>query len=138
VSINGETAQALEASSIVVANASPMSSVLSQGRGQPNPCDGQLDVTILNTADSSSEIFSKLAAQAISQGSLALDENENFQHHYVQEVCIQLKSQQDDTGHNKGSIHYSVDGELHEASQIHIKLIPKAFKMFVSKQTSIN
>ncbi len=124
ISIDGEKAQKVMASSILVANASPVTTMLAQGKGQPDPTDGKLDVTILNTSESSSEPFGKLAAQALTKGGFEMEANEDFQHHFVKQIQIDSNE----------AIHFAVDGELDKASQLVIKVIPRAFEIFTSSE----
>nr|WP_136250458.1 diacylglycerol kinase family protein [Ningiella ruwaisensis] len=123
VSFDGNKAEKISASSILVANAAPATTLFAQGKGQPNPSDGLLDVTIINTDYSRSEPVTKLAAQALSSGKLDLENSEDLRHERVSKIKLSAKH----------PLKYVLDGELREADQITIKVEPQALKVFIAE-----
>ncbi|MFC4700443.1 diacylglycerol kinase family protein [Glaciecola siphonariae] len=138
ISIDGQEARTIEASSILVANAAPLTSLLSQGRGAPNPTDGKLDLTILNTRDSTSQPFAKLIAQAVSKGGLNLDEQADLQHAFVKNLRISKtvsnSKSRSDSQTKMEELSFAIDGELQNSSELNIAVIPGAFTMFANEQ----
>ncbi|MCJ2544033.1 YegS/Rv2252/BmrU family lipid kinase [Thermostichus vulcanus] len=64
--VDGAESEPLQATALTIANAAPATSVLAQGRGQVNPRDGKLDVTLVRSqSDPSPKKLSQGLAQRV-------------------------------------------------------------------------
>ena len=117
--INGGEKQSVEASSLVIANAAPMTSILAQGGDTPDPTDGQLDLTMLNTKDNIVLPIASLGLQGITKNWLKNQEIEGVEHQKIEELIIECDKQLD----------YVIDGEVRNAKRLHIRVNPSSLQV---------
>lgn len=115
--IDGER-QSLETTSLVVANAAPIFTLLAQGNGEPDFIDGLLDLTWLKPSEHVGEHLLSLSELL---GSSFQENREKVQHQQVKRVYLE----------GEDTLHYAVDGELKEAKSIEIKVNPSSLKLFM-------
>ena len=113
--------QVINTSSFIIANAAPMTTLLAQGKGEPDMTDGQLDVTwILHNGNDDSAISSlaELAFTGLTQVPL---EAGYVQHCRARRVQV---STQDE-------FKYVVDGEPFSTSHLDIKILPASLRVML-------
>ncbi len=135
LTVDGETHR-FRAGSVVVANAAPLTSVLAQGAGAPDPADGLLDVTaIVDVADRAEAV--RLMADLFARGlGVAGDLSDD------------APAQQDKDGESEKIRHYRgreirlepdpperlvVDGERAGETPVTFRTCPKALKIIVDE-----
>ncbi|OOE35344.1 hypothetical protein BZG05_04735 [Salinivibrio kushneri] len=107
--------QLIRTTSMVVANAAPMTTLLAQGQGQPNYADGKLDVTWLTASSTKTDTALSLIELALA--SLFETRLGRFTHHQqVTRVSIRAAS----------SIDYVIDGELYRDRKLTIDAQPQS------------
>ena len=110
------------ASSIIIANAAPFTTLLAQGGNAPELDDGKLDMTILNTKEKRILPFATLGFHSLTGISLTNDENSDvtgITHRKIKEVLIK----------GDADLHYVIDGEVRIADKIHIKVNPNSLNI---------
>lgn len=122
IQVDNREAQTIQATSIVVANAAPFTTLLAQGGEEPNPHDGLLDLTMLNTEDNRLIPLATLSLQSMT--GMSLTDNTNSEetgitHEKISEVHIKGETE----------LHYVMDGEVRIADHVHVKVNPKALKI---------
>ncbi|WP_448211921.1 diacylglycerol kinase family protein [Colwellia sp. MEBiC06753] len=106
-------------SSLVIANAAPFTTVLAQGGGSPNIADGLLDVTWINDTEQASEqliTLSELALSGISDNV----KSSLSKHCTAKKVTVKANEKLD----------YVVDGEVKEAQEIVVEIIPASLIIY--------
>lgn len=119
VSINGEKPELLEASSLVIANAAPFTTILAQGGETPDPSDGKLDLTILDTRESILVPLVSLGIQKLTQSWLEDNGLKAVRHEKIHEVNIQSSD-------GEKTLDYVLDGETRKSDRVHIKVKPSS------------
>lgn len=123
IQFDDDEAQIINTSSLIIANAAPMTTLLAQGKGAPDMTDGQLDVTwITHNGDDSSALGSiaELAFTGLTQVSL---EDSNIRHSQAQRVQV---SAQDE-------FKYVIDGEPFSTNHLDIKILPASLLVMLPK-----
>ncbi len=117
ISIDNDPEKSIKATSIVVANAAPATTLLAQGGSQPNFKDGLLDLTILNTQESIVIPMLALSLRSLKSANQEVQQNlSNLQHERVKFLCI--KSDE--------PIDYVVDGEVRQSKEVSIEVKPSS------------
>lgn len=120
VSFDEEPEQYLPTSSLVVANAAPLTSLLAQGDGSPDIKDGQLDVTWLEPVEGTAGQLVNLAELALA--SLTQSSPDLHSHHRrVSKMKIRAP----------GKLKYVIDGELFSTQELKITIEPASLKVFL-------
>lgn len=124
ISINDGPQEEVSASSLVIANAAPFSSILAQGGEQPNPFDGLLDLTLLNTKDNRLIPLAALSIQSLT--GLVFNDDTNspvngIEHKRVSKIVVQNASDE--------ALQYVVDGEVREDKQLSVEVQANSLKM---------
>jgi YegS/Rv2252/BmrU family lipid kinase len=120
MTLDDSAAVELTTHSLVIANASPVTSMLAQGNGEPDITDGLLDITWLEENDQPEEhilSFAELIMAGV--GSIKIDTRV----HHIQAQKIHLRSQM--------PIEYAIDGELFTADSLNICIKPKSLTLFM-------
>ncbi|WP_086981242.1 diacylglycerol kinase family protein [Vibrio aphrogenes] len=120
VSLDKQPAQALEVSSLVIANAAPFTTLLAQGGGEPDLQDGILDITYLPSHESIAGRFLSLSELALSNV-LPTAEPIGFVHQQAKEVLVT----------SERPFKYVIDGELYETEQLSIYVQPRSLNVMV-------
>lgn len=123
---DGGAKERVYTNSLMVANAAPLTTILAQGKGNPNYSDGFLDVTWLPARSGSST--KDLADDLISIGALAISGlyEKPFEPHVAHR---RVKKIQISSPH---ALHYVIDGETKTAQTINIELEHKSLQLFGS------
>lgn len=120
VSIDNAPTKDIKATSIVVANAAPSTTLLAQGGSQPDFKDGLLDLTIIDTQESI--IIPMLALSFRSLKSANQEEQPGLSNLQYQRVkSISIKSDK--------PIDYVVDGEVRQSKEISIQINPSSLNL---------
>jgi diacylglycerol kinase (ATP) len=125
MTLDDKEAITLNTHSLVIANASPITSMLAQGNGEPDITDGELDITWLDESAQPQEhilSFAELVMAGI--GNVKIESKVHHQH----AKKIDLRS---DT-----SIKYVIDGELFTADRLTIHIQPKSLTIFMPSSTA--
>jgi diacylglycerol kinase family enzyme len=126
ISYNGQAAQQVQASSIVIANAAPFTTILAQGGRDPDPTDGMLDVTILDTQENLSLPLLSLLTKSITRKLHINDNNDVEGIHSMKVKTISIRGD--------GDIDYVVDGEVRKSEHIEISVNAKSLLITHSQQ----
>ncbi|MCL1067520.1 dual specificity protein phosphatase family protein [Shewanella olleyana] len=120
VTIDGKKPREMTLESLVVANASPFSTLLAQGGAMPQPDDGQLHVTYLENTESLAKRF--LAVSDVMLSGLGVKEqSSHFNYESAQNVEIESNS----------PIEYVIDGENYSTDSLDISIKKKALTVCV-------
>lgn len=120
VSFDNQPEQYLPTSSLVVANAAPLTSLLAQGHGSPDIQDGQLDVTWLEPKEGTAGQLVNMAELALA--SLTQSSPDLYSHHCrVSKMKIRAP----------GKLKYVIDGELFSTQELEIIIQPASLKVFL-------
>ncbi|MFW8591618.1 diacylglycerol kinase family protein [Glaciecola sp. 2405UD65-10] len=129
IAINDGPQEEVSASSLVIANAAPFSSILAQGGEQPSPFDGLLDLTLLNTKDDRLIPLTALSIQSLT-GLVFNDDSNNvvngIEHKQVNKIVVENVS--DDT------LQYVVDGEVREDKKLSVEVQAGSLMMLCPKE----
>jgi len=107
----------LETNSLVVANAAPLTTVLAQGKGEPDFLDGLLDITWLDAA-AGSGIMGLLELSLA--GMLSMNPGPSVKHVQAQRIQIAVEPPQG----------YVIDGEVYPAEDLDISILPKSLAVY--------
>lgn len=110
-------------SSVVIANAAPITSLLAQGGGEPDPTDGYLDVTWIDATEQTVERIAGIAELAIT-GLTSLKADSRVHHVRAKKVSITT------TPLKK----YVIDGEVFDAAPIEIDVQPKSLHVLIPEE----
>lgn len=105
--------QLISTSSLVVANAAPLTTLLAQGMGAPDAADGQLDVTWLASDDTEGPAISSML-ELMYAGITQMPLHANIQHRWARRVRIRANE----------ALHYVIDGELASSTSLDIEILP--------------
>ncbi|NOU50612.1 hypothetical protein HG263_08660 [Pseudoalteromonas sp. JBTF-M23] len=119
LSLDGQTKQDVQCSSLAVANAAPFSTLLAQGGGAPDWQDGLLDITQLDYTDNASERMLSLAELVTNSIKQADNKNFKIQHYQAKTVQISCDSM----------FQYSIDGEIESACDLTISVQPASLSI---------
>ncbi|SDH41960.1 Diacylglycerol kinase family enzyme [Vibrio xiamenensis] len=126
VKFDGESEQTLQTGSLVIANAAPFSTLLAQGKGQPDAQDGQLDVTWLPSGEKvSDQVWSltELLFNGLTQRSI----DDVVEHRHV--TTIEIQGQQ--------GLKYAIDGELFEDDGLKMQVKPNSLWVLVPADSTL-
>ncbi|WP_152798754.1 MULTISPECIES: diacylglycerol kinase family protein [unclassified Salinivibrio] len=115
VKFDHQAPQLIRTTSMVVANAAPMTTLLAQGQGQPNYADGKLDVTWLTA--SSTKTDTALSLMELAFASLFETRLGRFTH-YQQVTRVSIRA--------TSVIDYVIDGELYRDRKLTIDAQPQS------------
>lgn len=124
LAINGNAPRSVKATSIVVSNAAPFTTVLAQGNGTPDPFDGKLDLTIIEADCDSIKAIAALSMQSLSK---ILDDDtriDGVEHQCIESITIESESDK--------PLRYVIDGETKQADSLQISLQPKSLNILCS------
>lgn len=121
--LDGGDIQVINTTSLVIANAAPFTSVLAQGNGEPNITDCLLDITWIESSESSQQQLLCMT-ELLFAGLTGVRENKQASGiHHVQAKEIYLNTD--------SSCQYVIDGELFESEELRIKVKPKSLNVLV-------
>ncbi len=123
--IDDESPIEVVTTSLVVANAAPMTTLVAQGRGQPDLADGKLDITWLKNTDSPIEGIMSLAELSLA-GLTNSAAKQYIEHRQCQRIRI----------HCKPESKYVIDGELCEPADLDIQVQPRSLHILVPQEFS--
>ena len=138
LTLDDQAPMTVQTHSLVVANAAPFTSLLAQGKGEPNMTDGLLDITWLDSNNEPNEQLISLAElafigwikEAANSDSAATSNTGNtgntgkVKHAHAKKV--KLSSQP--------PCKYVIDGEICEPEELNIDILPASLKVFVPYQ----
>lgn len=120
ICINDEDPFEINTPSLTIANAAPMTTLLAQGGGAPDSSDGLLDLTWLTPERS--QVFNLM--ELIGHGfksRISQHDHEGVHHHTAYRVTLSAE----------GKLPYVLDGEMREADQVTVEVIPKSLSVMV-------
>jgi diacylglycerol kinase family enzyme/protein-tyrosine phosphatase len=110
----------IETNSLVVANAAPLTTILAQGKGNPDYFDGLLDITWIksepNTGGNSIVGLLELSVSGM------LNVNPGFSIGHLHAKKIQITVQP--------ASNYVIDGEVYPPEELHISILPKSLRVY--------
>ena len=124
ITLNDEPPFTISTPSLTIANASPFTTLLAQGKGAPNIMDGELDLTwldpermqIMNLAE-----LALLGMKSREDNTASSEDNSGVFHRTAQRVVVDIS----EVGH------YVVDGENRKADQLDVIVKPKSLSVVV-------
>ncbi|MBU2892296.1 dual specificity protein phosphatase family protein [Colwellia sp. D2M02] len=114
LTIDDEPVQQLSNSSLTIANAAPITTLLAQGAGEPNWRDGLLDVTLIEHDSSSAHRLLSLAELVSNTISGDNSSNSSVSHYHAKKILLQSSE----------GFKYSIDGETESAEQLMVEIMP--------------
>lgn len=120
VQFDDQRAEKIDTQSLVVANAAPFTTLLAQGKGQPDVADGKLDITWLTDTDSpESHLFSlaELAFCGLTQDT----PGDQIQHRQASRIRISGDELEK----------YIIDGEVYQDLPLDIRVQPGSLRVRV-------
>ncbi|WP_258240019.1 diacylglycerol kinase family protein [Pseudidiomarina homiensis] len=125
VALNGGPFETWQTSSLIIANAAPLTTLLAQGRGNPMMDDGKLDLTWLEPQESGERnVLSllELLYSGLTEDSIGT----NTGHTQAQSVIVR---------HADGSkVKYVIDGEVYCDDELRVSLEARALKILIPEQ----
>lgn len=125
VSLNDEPFQTWRTSSLIVANAAPLTTLLAQGRGNPMMDDGKLDLTWLEPKDSGEKnvvSLIELLYSGLTEDNLGV----NTGHTQASSVVVRRA--------DGATMKYVVDGEVYHGDTLTVAIEHKALKILIPEQ----
>lgn len=119
VSLDDKEPFTIETSSLVVANAAPLTTILAQGKGNPNHSDGLLDVTWIDAEKVQDSPVTGLLELAIS-GIFNISSEYSIKHVHAKKVKISVDPE----------CKYVIDGEVFDPGELEITISPKSLRVF--------
>lgn len=119
VSIDENEPFTLHTSSLVVANAAPLTTILAQGKGNPDHFDGLLDVTWIDTEKNQDNPIAGLLELAIS-GVFDVSSDYSIKHLHAKKIKISVDPESN----------YVIDGEVCSPDDLEISICPKSLRVF--------
>ena len=116
IQVDDKEPETVMASSLVIANAAPFTTVLAQGGGEPSLTDGLLDMTIVDTREHLVIPLASLGFRGLTKHWIDQEHIEGLRHERVKTVKISTDT----------TLEYVVDGETREADKIHISVMPSS------------
>ena len=117
ITLDEEKPFTLETTSLVVANAAPLTTILAQGKGEPDFLDGLLDITWINT-ESGSGIMGLLELSIA--GMLSVNPGPSVKHVRAQHVQITVEPPRN----------YVIDGEVYPSEDLDISISPESLAVY--------
>ncbi|WPD22139.1 MAG: diacylglycerol kinase family protein [Candidatus Electrothrix scaldis] len=117
ISLDGGEPFTLETNSLVVANAAPLTTVLAQGKGNPDFLDGLLDITWIDP-ERGSGIMGLLELSIA--GMLNVNPGTSVNHMHAQQVQISVEPPSN----------YVIDGEVYPPEDLDISILPKSLSVY--------
>ncbi|MCI5120536.1 MAG: hypothetical protein D3908_04950, partial [Candidatus Electrothrix sp. AUS4] len=117
ITLDGGEPFTLETNSLVVANAAPLTTVLAQGKGNPDFLDGLLDVTWID-AEAGSGIMGLLELSIA--GMLSVNPGISVNHIHARRVQISVKPPSN----------YVIDGEVYPPEDLDISILPRSLSVY--------
>lgn len=125
VSLNDEPAETWQTSSLIVANAAPITTLLAQGQGSPMMDDGKLDLTWIEPQSSGNQhVFSLI--ELLYSG--LTEENLGINTGYTQANAVEVKRR------DQKPLKYVVDGEPYQGDSMKVTLQKRALKILVPER----
>lgn len=125
ITLDDETPQQWQTSSLIIANAAPITTLLAQGKGSPMIDDGRLDLTWIEPQESGNQHVLSLIELLYSG---LTEDNLGINTGYTQARTVELKR-------NDGQpLKYAVDGEPEQCDTLSVQLEPGALKILVPEQ----
>ncbi|EWH10838.1 hypothetical protein DS2_06091 [Catenovulum agarivorans DS-2] len=119
--IDKQPSKTIEATSLVLANAAPFSTILAQGGGSPDPFDGKLNGTILSTKENTAIALATLGIRGLTNTDISQADNLGVEHFLATAVTIEQKT----------PIKYVIDGEPRTADSLDIKVKSASLSILV-------
>jgi diacylglycerol kinase family enzyme len=116
IQVDDKEPEIVVASSLVLANAAPFTTLLAQGDGEPNPTDGMLDMTIVDTREHRVIPLASLGFRGLTKHWIDQEHIEGLRHERVKSVRIYADT----------TLEYVVDGETREANEVKISVLPSS------------
>ncbi|WP_446010583.1 diacylglycerol kinase family protein [Candidatus Electrothrix sp.] len=117
ITVDGGKPFTLETTSLVVANAAPLTTILAQGNGEPDFLDGLLDITWINT-ESGGGIMGLLELSIA--GMLSVNPGPSVNHVRAQHVQITVEPPRN----------YVIDGEVYPSEDLDISISPESLAVY--------
>ena len=125
ITLDDETPQQWQTSSLIIANAAPITTLLAQGKGSPMIDDGRLDLTWIEPQESGNQHVLSLIELLYSG---LTEDNLGINTGYTQARTVEVKR-------NDGQpLKYAVDGEPEQCDTLSVQLEPGALKILVPEQ----
>ncbi|MEO3683669.1 diacylglycerol kinase family protein [Shewanella vesiculosa] len=115
--------QMIHTTSLVIANAAPFTSVLAQGNGEPNITDGLLDITWIESSETSPQQLLSMTELLFAGLTGEREDDQQSGIHHEQAKTIQLSTD--------SLCKYVIDGELFESEDLCIKVKPKSLNVLL-------
>ena len=125
VQIDGGDIQVINTTSLVIANAAPFTSLLALGNGEPNISDGLLDITWIESSETSPQQLLSMTELLFAGLTGDREDNQASRIHHEQAKTIYLNTD--------SSCQYVIDGELFESEDLCIKVKPNSLNVLVPK-----
>lgn len=125
VSLNDEDFETWHTSSLIVANAAPLTTLLAQGKGNPMMDDGKLDLTWLEPQDSGEKHMLSLV-ELLYSGLTEDNLGGNTGHTQARSVVVRRK--------DGATMSYVIDGEVYQGDELRVTLEPHALKILIPEQ----
>ncbi|MBB1364121.1 diacylglycerol kinase family protein [Shewanella sp. SR44-4] len=123
VQIDGGDIKVINTTSLVIANAAPFTSLLALGNGEPNITDGLLDITWIESSETSPQQLLSMTELLFAGLTGEREDNQQSQIHHEQAKKIYLNTD--------SSCQYVIDGELFESEDLCIKVKPRSLNVLV-------
>ena len=125
VTLDDDEPQHWRTSSLIIANAAPITTLLAQGKGSPMIDDGKLDLTWLEPQESGNQHVLSLIELLYSG---LTEDNPGINTGYTQACSVKVKHQQGE------ALKYVVDGEPYEANELMVRLQKRALNILIPEQ----
>lgn len=122
ITYDDEPTHKVNTRSLVVANAAPPTSILSQGQGKPLPDDGHLDITIVLEGEGLSDDIAAVGSLALSALTNSPAESRVL---YRRAKRIRIQSDND--------LPYIIDGETRQAKSIEVSIEPRSLLLYAPR-----
>ncbi|CAM4253456.1 diacylglycerol kinase family protein [Pseudoalteromonas byunsanensis] len=116
--IDDKPKQNVTGSSLAIANAAPMTTLLAQGGGEPNWQDGLLDITQLEYHQDTKDKLLSLT-QLLGNSPTKQESNMHVQHQRATKVTVSSSQ----------PFQYCIDGELDNTTELSIKILPASLSI---------
>jgi len=121
LSVDDNPPQEIVTSSMVIANAAPITTILAQGKGEPDLTDGLLDITWIDYSETMGENMVSMVELAFAGLSQATPD---YSVHHTLAKKVQLKPEP--------ASKYVIDGEVFDAEPLNITIKPQSLNVIVS------
>ena len=120
VQFDDEPAQSIHTSSMAIANAAPLTTLLAQGEGEPDYTDGLLNITWLEPTENPIEKVVDVAS--LLAAGFSSDVNEAIKTRTAQKIHIQAESE----------VGYVIDGETYACDSVKVSIKPSSLNVLLS------